>query len=69
MHTAALQPRLDQYFVGALRAAAANRVAGCLERRVLDLGQALGEVRHRAIARLRRQMRIDRGVDRQVCHG
>src|SRR5712692_4900933 len=40
VHAAALQPHLDHHFVGTLRAAAANRVAGRLEGCVLYLHQA-----------------------------
>jgi hypothetical protein len=41
VHAAALESRLDHELVRAFSAAAANRIAGGLKRRVLHLGQAL----------------------------
>src|SRR6266542_4504063 len=53
VHATALQSRFDHELVGALGAAAADRVTGRLKCRVLHLRQALGEVHHGSITRLR----------------
>ena len=66
---AALHAHLDHHLVGTLGTAAADRVKRRLEDRVLHLSQALGEVPHGSIARLRRRTRIGGRVGRQVRQG
>src|SRR5207244_13030495 len=65
VHAAALESRLDDDLVGALGAAAANRVPGGLEGGVVHLRQTFGEVSHGAIPHFTGSHRISSQLDWQ----